>query len=53
MSMYIERYFERGDYPNYSSREGDCIIEVISKDFRGIVKEKFLLEFQIVKNSKF
>ncbi|KAF3944711.1 hypothetical protein CMV_028846 [Castanea mollissima] len=40
-----------------ASRRFDCTIEVISKDFRGSVKEKFLLiwllEFQIGKNRKF
>ena len=45
MSMYMKRYFEeRRLLKGLNQRRIDYILEVISKDFRGIVKEKFLLK---------
>ena len=46
MSTYMERYFERGGYSNYSSRE--CLTAQLRQELKNffIVKSKFYLELE-------
>ena len=46
MSMYMERYFERGDYSNYSNRE--YLTAQLREELKNffLVKSKFYLELQ-------